>query len=190
MNFVIFTVRSRQKSKEGAKDGWFSKFPNDVVQSEKLTGGDVRILEKDPFVERTEPRINYKELFGTPGAADKKGKRKSKGEASPAASPIPGGRKRKASSSNAASSSPKKRGGPASGGGGGGQRPIVHPRFRAGGSGSDHQVKILPQPSAPYHLDLQMKQEKTVPSNAYSCYVCGFSATRLNVIVLHQKSHR
>ena len=39
------------------------------------------------------------------------------------------------------------------------QRPIVHPRFRAGGGGSDHQVKIMHQPSTPYHLDLQKKEE-------------------------------
>merc|ERR1711981_148370 len=68
-------------------------------------------------------------------------------------------------------------------------RPIIHPRFREGGGGSDHQVKILPQPSAPIDLDLQVKQEKAVTPNAYTCQLCDFSATRLNVIVLHQKSH-
>ena len=69
-------------------------------------------------------------------------------------------------------------------------RPIVHPRFREGGGGSDHQVKLLPQPSAPYHLDLQVKQEKTIAPNAYTCQLCDFTAMRLNVLILHQTSHR
>merc|ERR1712141_725407 len=68
-------------------------------------------------------------------------------------------------------------------------RPIIHPRFREGGGGSDHQVKLLPQPSTPIDLDLQVKQEKSVPTNAYTCQLCNFSTARLNVLVLHQKSH-
>ena len=70
-------------------------------------------------------------------------------------------------------------------------RPIIHPRFREGGGGSDHQVKLLPQLSAPIDMDLQVKQEKAaVSSNAYSCQLCDFSTARLNVLVLHQKSCR
>uniref|UniRef100_A0A0K2U2U6 C2H2-type domain-containing protein n=1 Tax=Lepeophtheirus salmonis TaxID=72036 RepID=A0A0K2U2U6_LEPSM len=36
-----------------------------------------------------------------------------------------------------------------------------------------------------------MKQEKAAqsPSNNYTCSICGFSASRLNVIILHNKSH-
>ena len=162
-------------SKQGAKTGWFVKFPKDVIKSEELTGGDPKILEKDPYVERNEPRVRYDEIFGTPGS-DKK-KKKKQDEVTSRGNGTTSGRKRSA----ATTASPKSKRSRAA--------PIVHPRFRAGGGGSDHQVKILPQPSAPLDLDLQMKQEKTVPSNAYTCHVCGFSATRLNVIVLHQKSH-
>ena len=94
------------------------------------------------------------------------------------------------------------------------QRPIVNPRFRAGGGGSDHQIKIMYQPSTPYHLDLQKKEElakqKTgSPATAisagavggspggglgsptpYKCHICGFAATRLNVIIACQKKCR
>ncbi len=58
-------MKSRTKSKEGATEGWFAKFPKDIVLCETLTDGDPDILKKDPYVERNE-RINYKELFGAP----------------------------------------------------------------------------------------------------------------------------
>ncbi|QQP40455.1 Uncharacterized protein FKW44_014494, partial [Caligus rogercresseyi] len=31
---------------------------------------------------------------------------------------------------------------------------------------SDHKVKILPQPSSPYHLDLAVKQERAAASSS------------------------
>ena len=183
------SVRCRQKEKEGAKGGWFAKFPNDIIKSEKITGGDVHILEKDPYVERTEPKISYKDIFGTPDLGKKtKGGKKGKDEETPksakgknlkrkstssAGSPATASPKSRKKSTDSASSRTTP------------SRPIVHPRFREGGGGSDHQVKILLQPSAPQHLDLLVKQEKVAAPNAYTCQLCDFTATRLNVIVLH-----
>lgn len=57
------------------------------------------------------------------------------------------------------------------------------------------------QPSTPYHLDLVSKQDaadsekeanksKDQKDKGYTCHICGFSASRLNVIVLHNKTHR
>ena len=151
-----------------------------------MTGGDEKILEKEPYVDKPAEKINYKELFGQSAAQQdkekkkaetpKSGAKKRKAESSPAKkTPQVGGKKKKESEK---SSTPA--------------RPIVHPRFMEGGSGSDHQVKILPQPSAPYHIDLQMKQDKLTSAapNTYTCSICGFAATRINVIVLHNKSHR
>ncbi len=66
-------MKSRTKSKEGATEGWFAKFPKDIVLCETLTDGDPDILKRDPFVERKSERINYKELFGTPEQKTKKG---------------------------------------------------------------------------------------------------------------------
>jgi hypothetical protein len=78
----------------------------------------------------------------------------------------------------------------------------VHPRFKPGGSASDHQVKVMLQPSTPYHLDLIKADEKDKESSAatpsaaggpdaskYNCSICGFSTSRQNVIVLHNKTH-
>lgn len=178
-------AKSKSKSKEGATSGWFAKFPKDVIESEKLTGGDEAILEKEPYAEKTNEKINYKALFGGTNAAQEKDKKKvetpksvaqkRKAEASPGKKTPQAGAKKKRESEKVST--------PA--------RPIVHPRFMEGGSGSDHQVTILPQPSAPYHIDLQMKQEKLTASapNTYTCPICGFVATRINVIVLHSKSH-
>jgi hypothetical protein len=58
------SAKSRSKSKEGAKNSWFNKFPENVIASEKLSGGDARILEKEPFAEKPSKKIDYKAIFG------------------------------------------------------------------------------------------------------------------------------
>ena len=72
------SAKGRALLKQGAKkdDGWFSKFPKDVIKSEELTGGDTKILEKEPFVEKVEQKIDYKEIFG--GEDNKKKGKKGK----------------------------------------------------------------------------------------------------------------
>ena len=52
-------ARAKTKAKEGVTDGWYAKFPKDVVKCEKLTNGNVNILEEEPFVERKEKKIDY-----------------------------------------------------------------------------------------------------------------------------------
>jgi hypothetical protein len=170
-------AKSRAKSKEGATTGWFAKFPQDVIRSEKMTGGDVKILEKDPYVEQTIERTNYKEIFVNPDEVAKKtsGSAKRKASSTPTTSNNSAKKKVKEAGTKEVSTPP---------------RPISHPRFKPGGK--QHQVRIMQQPSTPYHLDLQMKQEKTAASSpgAYTCHICGFAASRLNVFILHNKSHR
>jgi hypothetical protein len=106
--------------------------------SEKLTGGDEQILEKVPYADKPTEKVNYKELFGQNSATQQErekkkaesplksgGGKKRKAETSPAKkTPQAGGKKKKESEKSAT---------PA--------RPIVHPRFKEGGSGSDHQVR-------------------------------------------------
>ena len=184
-HFLVLTiVRCRQKTKEGSKDPTWVKFPNDIIKSEKLTGGDINILEKDPFVEKKEPKISYKDIFGTPDDG-KKGKKKGKDTDSQRGKQKGNNLKRKSSASPVSTTPKSRKKGDAAKTP---SRPIIHPRFREGGGGSDHQVKLLPQLSAPIDMDLQVKQEKAVTSNAYSCQLCDFSTARLNVLVLHQKS--
>ena len=108
-----------------------------------MTGGDEQILEKEPYVEKPAEKINYKELFGQSAAAKQEKEKakkvetpkqpaaakKRKAEVSPnksAAGAAVGGKKKKEADKPAT---------PA--------RPIVHPRFKEGGSGSDHQVRTF-----------------------------------------------
>merc|ERR1712029_713271 len=154
-------VKSRTKSKEGAK-GWFEKFPEDVIKCEKLTGGDPKLLEKEPYIEKND-RIDYSQYFG-----DQTEKQPKSGA---------GGKRKGNTSSNATpTSSPKKqrKASPT--------RPISHPRFRPGGE--QHSVRIMQQPSTPVHLDLLKKEESKAASSpgAYTCQICGNSASRINVI--------
>lgn len=172
-----FSVKSRSKIKEGATTGWFAKFPKDIVLCEEILNGDVHILEKEPYVEKNE-RPNYRAIFGS---GEENSPKKKTGN-----QPGSGtrGRKRKAGADAAQSSQsapPPK-------------RAIVHPRFKGGRS--DHNVKILTQPSSPYHMDLikspgsDVGTPTSTNANKYNCQICGFSASRLNVIILHNKTHR
>ena len=77
---TLFFISAKYRStlKQGAKpdDGWFSKFPKDIVKCEELTGGDPKLLEKEPYIERVEQKIDYKDIFGpADDSAKKKGKK-------------------------------------------------------------------------------------------------------------------
>merc|ERR1719422_1000222 len=185
-----FIKKGVTKSRTSAKDksSWFHKFPKDIVQCEELTGGDPKLLEKPPYAEEKSEKVDYRDIFGTPDA-DKKGKVASPKKGAQAA----GGRKRKATDSPAS----KKKEPPQK------QRPIVHPRFKPGGSGADHTVRMMVQPSTPMEIDAIKKQDESESAKSksatsaspgagapgtgggqYNCSVCGVSASRLNVFIL------
>jgi len=159
-------ARSRRKAKEGATGGWFAKFPKDVVHCEKLTKGNINILEEEPFVEKKEKKIDYSLIFGDPEEISLK-----KEELIQKSSTRKGRSSDDKESPNEVSTTPKK---------------ITHPRFIGR---SDHTVRILAQPSTPYHIDTNTKTPSTPMPPKYNCHICDFAATRLNVIVLHNKSH-
>ncbi len=62
---------------------------------------------------------------------------------------------------------------------------------------NDHKVRILAAPATPYHIDRTPQggggrsdgADKKSAAAGYTCHTCGFTATRLNVIVLHSKTH-
>jgi hypothetical protein len=62
---------------------------------------------------------------------------------------------------------------------------------------NDHKVRILAAPATPYHIDRTQQggggrsdgADKKSAAAGYTCHTCGFTATRLNVIVLHSKTH-
>jgi hypothetical protein len=137
--FCFFLARYRSKTKEGVTEGWFAKFPKDVVLCEQLTGGNTNILEEPPFAERKEPKVDYSKIFSDPEVDNKKQKSKTpnakieskKENTSPNVSSTKS-KKNKEKSQEKLSTGPK----------------ITHPRFLKGGS--DHEVRILTQASSPY----------------------------------------
>ncbi|XP_054285824.1 mucin-2-like [Macrosteles quadrilineatus] len=149
-----------------------SMFPNDIVMAEHITGGDPNILESEAFA--PEEKTNYSDLFGS---AKKSSGKKGKAEALKkefrrhSESPVRNNRK---SFSNLPATIP---------------RPITHPRFitKALEGKSDHEVRIRCQISLPRddEEDVDMNADK----KKYKCHLCDFQSARLNVIVLHNKSH-
>lgn len=162
----MFLARSRRKAKEGATGGWYAKFPIDVVHCEKLTKGNTNILEEEPFAEKREKKIDYSLIFGDPEEISLK-----KEELIQKSSSRKGRSGGDPEDLNGFLSTPKK---------------ITHPRFIGR---SDHTVRILAQPSTPYHIDTNTKSPSQPMPPKYNCHMCDFAATRLNVIVLHNKSH-
>jgi len=189
-------ARFRGKVKEGSTGGWFAKFPEDVIKCEERVGGDVNILDKPPFAENKE-KVDYSKIFGD-GTPVKKGKSKASGKKEPSPvkkepSPVKRGinvslqkkkgTKRKSEQTQSKAKSVKRTKTETA-------STAERAKEVAGNSfSSDHKVTIMTQPSTPYHIDMQKKVE-TPPSQAgYRCQTCGFTATRLNVFILHTKSH-
>lgn len=112
-------ARAKTKAKEGATAGWFAKFPKDIVKCEKMTNGNVNILEEEPFVERKEKKIDYSLIFGDQEEIAKKagGRKGRPGRESLGGSARP--------ILNGVETPPRKQ--------------ITHPRFL---SGSDHTVIV------------------------------------------------
>ena len=47
-------------------DGWFAKFPKDVIYCEQLTNGNPNILNEEPFAEKKKEKLDYSLIFGDP----------------------------------------------------------------------------------------------------------------------------
>ena len=163
-----FAARARTKAKEGVTEGWWAKFPKDVIYCEQLTNGNPNILNEEPFAEKKKEKVDYSLIFGDPEEIQQKK------EEIIQKSVIKKIRSR------------EDRGGPVSS-----PKPITHPRFLGR---SDHTVRILTQPSTPYHLARGDKAPSPSPSpstarHRYTCPLCEFATARVNVMLMHSKSH-
>ena len=147
----MFAARARTKAKEGVTDGWFAKFPKDVIYCEQLTNGNPNILNEEPFAEKKKEKLDYSLIFGDPEEIKAKRKEEIQREVN---------RKIRARQEDASiSKSPAKT--------------ITHPRFLGH---SDHTVRILAQPSTPYHVrpgagEAEETETKSSPA-AYTCSLC------------------
>lgn len=147
-------------------------FPSDVATAEHLTGGNPNILDDEMFAPEKKP--DYTELFGSKKTPVRKVKLES------VKKEYEGWRVKALkdpSLNNGRRSLPDSTSIP---------RPITHPRFitKALEGRSDHEVRIRNQ--APMQADTY---PETSQPKQYNCHICDFTSTRLNVIVLHNKSH-
>lgn len=143
-------------------------FPNDIVTAEHLTNGDTNILNSREFA--PQEKEDYSELFGK--------KTPKKGKTDSVKKDISSWRSKGVSESSLKGSRHSVPIATI-------RRPITHPRFitKALEGRSDHEVRIRQQvlPSG--------SRSSSSPVKQYNCHLCGFSSSRINVIVLHNKSH-
>ena len=67
ITLCLFSARARTKAKEGVKDGYFAKFPKDVIYCEQITNGNPNILNEEPFAEpKKKDKVDYSLIFGDP----------------------------------------------------------------------------------------------------------------------------
>ena len=135
------------------------------------------MLDEPPFAERKETKVDYKEIFSDPVVEEKKstkGKTPNKAASKKEnISPMTSSKKLKKKRERSPQSETRPK--------------ITHPRFLKGGS--DHEVRILTQASSPYVFNTDLEFGKTTNSPLYKCPMCAFCASRVNVVVLHSKSH-
>jgi hypothetical protein len=168
----------------------------DVIHCETVTGGNPALLEQEPYAERKENKVDYSKIFGDhqqqPAEANSTPAKKSKtgstpGEKEQKKAPKNDGEEKKKTPAKAKNSGATKTKTPSA--------KSVAESSPVGGKGVEHKVRILAQPATPYHLDVQSRggggASKSAESSpaGYTCHICGFAATRLNVIVLHSKTH-
>ena len=161
--------KSREEEKAGIKNGWFSKFPKDVILCENLTHGDVKILEKDPYLERKKEKTKVD--FKTNSRAPVKSPQKTD-EVKPTQSTPVTQNQSAITEKNIETETPV--------------RPITHPRFKPGGE--KHQIRILDQPAPSIPFDLQKEEENKSSIAQFKCPFCDFTTSRINVLILHIKS--
>ena len=156
-------------------------FKKDVITAEKLTDGDIHILSRDKF--SSSGRQKYDELFGSARKPTSKPNAKRKLSRPSEDSPKPKASKYSdlfpdtPSKSRRPATKPKKPTKPAAES----PRPnITHPRFIAE---NDHKIRIL-APDSP-----EARTVAPSASDPYRCSQCGFTTARLNVLVLHNKTH-
>ena len=191
--FIPFSEKYFEKKRVNETSSTFMKFPNDVRQAEKLNGGNPNIVDDEQFQPKKPtpaqskyftgfqyylvPLIisiflskRYKDIFVDPKSKDVKAK--SPVKPGTTGSPRRPGRPPKQKPTPPASSPTK----------------VIHPRFQGQ---SDHEVRIRRQESTPpSSSSSSVTSPMSSPtSGTYTCDTCNFQTGRLNLMILHKKSH-
>ncbi|CAG9116895.1 unnamed protein product [Plutella xylostella] len=167
-----------------SKKGNMEKFPEDVVRAEAATGGDEDILSRDEFQETK--KESYAGLFGdtpkkTPTAVGKRGKgaklntpqvftstrKVSKGNSDYKVHILLQGSKTPAPEPAPSTSAPA---------------PTATPADTPAAPAADATPKPISTP-------LNTTPLASSAAGIYACPACNFSTSRLNVMILHNKSH-
>ncbi|CAH0389993.1 unnamed protein product [Bemisia tabaci] len=150
----------RTKSRDAPSN--MKMFPEDIVTAEKRTGGNPNILQSEEFAPSA--KKSYQELFATP----KKPKDGKEGSGSGRRGRPSEGKANSKASPMTPVQSPS-------------VRSITHPRFIGRSTTPNHESRVRQQPPP--------DSDDAPPRNVYKCHSCDFTTIRLNVIVLHNKSH-
>ncbi|XP_045775661.1 titin-like [Maniola jurtina] len=170
------------------KHGPMEKFPEDVIRAETAVGGDIKILTRDEFQETK--KESYAGLFGDPRktpSSSKKGKGRLP-ESSKLTTPI---RKLKEKTNYKVHILLQ-----------GSKTPIQNQPTETVSTPSTSRAGSEPSeiPEKPAE-DKTKEMEKPLPSTPvpstptmsstgqYACHACQFTTTRLNVLILHNKTH-
>ncbi|CAK1542193.1 unnamed protein product [Leptosia nina] len=164
------------------KHGLLEKFPEDVIRAETAVGGDIEILTRDEFQETK--KESYADLFGSPRkktpASAKKGK-SHKGrspEFSKLSTPI---RKIKEKTNYKVhilvqgSKTPQQ------------VEETTPSTSRASSEPTDE--KLQEKNIEPSKENLSCTTPTVTSPGIYACHACQFSTSRLNVLILHNKTH-
>ncbi|XP_053612060.1 uncharacterized protein LOC128676130 [Plodia interpunctella] len=169
------------------KHGHMEKFPEDVIRAETAVGGDIEILTRDEFQEIK--KESYAGLFGdsakkTPGST-KRGKGRPRLSSESSRTPIRKLREKTdykvhilVQGSNTPSSQTAEP--PATTSTSGVESEVTEQKQS---NEEQRQLETKPSPQVPF---------TPVPSSTggtYSCHACSFSTTRLNVLIMHNKTH-
>ncbi|KAJ0175071.1 hypothetical protein K1T71_009212 [Dendrolimus kikuchii] len=168
------------------KHGPMEKFPEDVIRAETAVGGDIEILTRDEFQE-TSRKKSYAGLFGDTGqkTSSKKGKGSiEKSSESPSVNTplrrikektdykviiLVQGSKSTPNESDQSENPPT---------------PSTSGVEKEPKSENEPTEQEIPKPER-----TMLSTPTTSTSGNYSCHACSFTTTRLNVLILHNKTH-
>ncbi|XP_030034905.2 uncharacterized threonine-rich GPI-anchored glycoprotein PJ4664.02 isoform X2 [Manduca sexta] len=171
------------------KHGHMEKFPEDVIRAETAVGGDVEILTRDEFQETKKP--SYAGLFGDPAKRTPGSGKSARGRPveSPSYTPVRKikektdykvhilvqGSKSLETSENTAtevSSTPSTSCAES-------EPQNIEDKQQT----NNEQTEIVAKPVSNFSTPVASS------SGIYSCHACSFTTSRLNVLILHNKSH-
>ncbi|XP_014365371.2 uncharacterized protein LOC106716376 isoform X1 [Papilio machaon] len=163
------------------KHGLMEKFPEDVIRAETAVGGDIKILTRDEFQE--EKKESYAGLFGDPTKRTPQSAKRAKGRhpQSPALrTPIRKIKDKTNYKVHILLQGSKTPSTPAT--------DITSPSTSRAGSEPVEEngtkvENVTEQPVSSYSTPTMSS------SGVYSCHACPFTTTRLNVLIMHNKTH-